>query len=394
MNVSLAKRLLVLFIIGCPVFSAAVELEQTVEVTAITTYSQFDSISSLSDSMRPPEHEVNGRFDSYWNSTFYFSEQIRTDLRYGLSSQNQLYISPDNSDTFLLGEGGANYRWRDLDAELWSNEDGRARLLQQLDLLSVTYSGHASTISVGRQAISFGTARVFSPVDVLQPLDLLVTDSSYRPGVDALRGNWYLGAVTELDAGIVFGVDQAVFLRAKTFANNLDWEATAININQQTSIFGISTNGGIGVVGLWQESALLVAEGDMFLRSSIGADTTVFEDLYVMTEWHYNAVANTQYYLANAQNKLYQLGAVVPQANWYASVNSRYPVNPLVSVNVGSTVNIDDLSALVTSGFSLSVSDNSSITGTAALPLGDSQSASSEYGSYPLYLYFEWDWVF
>lgn len=393
MNVSLAKKILALFFFSSSVVSAAAELEQSIELSAIATYSHFNSSDAFPEWLLP-EEELIARLDAYWNAIVYFTDDVQASLRYGLSNQNRLYVTPQDSSSFSIGQGGADYRWRDLDAELWSSSDDDIRLLQQLDLLSVSYFRQASTVTVGRQAISFGAARVFSPVDVLQPLNLLATDASYRPGVDAVRANWYLGAVTEFDAGFVFGADQALFLRAKTFMNNLDWEATAIHINGQASILGVSTTGGLGAVGLWQESAFLFADDDIFLRSSIGVDTTVLDDLYIFSELHYNGVGNANNYFANSENRFYQLGAVVPQAKWYASVDGRYSVNPLASVNVGSTVNLNDGSALLTAGINVSVSDNSSITTSAVFPLGDAEATNSEYGAYPLYFYLEWDWVF
>jgi hypothetical protein len=47
--------------------------------------------------------------------------------------------------------------------------------------------------SVGRQPVSFGTALVFAPMDVVNPFSAATIDTEYKPGVDAVRLDGFFG---------------------------------------------------------------------------------------------------------------------------------------------------------------------------------------------------------
>ncbi len=371
----------------------SMDYDQSFELTTAMTGSSFSGV----DDIEPPDNgagdSIDANLDLYWNLYLYPSDATQFNFRYGLSAQQNLYQTGINP--MGIESETANYRLTDVSARILGNDDENYQLYQQLDQLALTWYSAYGDFVIGRQPISFGIAKVFSPVDVIQPQDLYATDASYRPGVDAIRGTWLLNAVSELDTGIVIGEDQAAFGRLKTNFNTVDYEFIGLTINGEQAILSLGTQSALGNVGVWQESALMFADGNAKLRSTLGVDITVLDDLYLMAEVHYNALGASEDYMANTRdNAFYQLGAVVPLGRWYSSVQASYPLNILTQLNVGATVNLNDGSVLTNTAISVNATDSLVIDASLVIPLATDHSLSREYGMHPSYVALEFGWVF
>ncbi|TCS41411.1 hypothetical protein BCF53_106142 [Reinekea marinisedimentorum] len=381
--------LLLLPLISAPLF--ALDYDQSVEISSALQLSDYPSVTEDGSTVISGRTEWQGSLEGFWNLYLYSSENTQLNARYGLSLQGETrrdFVGDDEAST-------ADYRAFDLDALLLGSESDRTRLYQQLDQLSVTWYSNAGDYTLGRQPISFGLAKFYSPVDIIYPFDLYATDTDYRPGVDALRGTWQLGALTEFDAGWVFGSDSVLFSRFKASVNSIDAEAIVLAINGENLNFSLGTQTAIDEIGLWQETALLLDEDHHYLRTTLGADYTVLSDLYLVAEVHYNgAGARSGYDTNSAGNSFYQLGAISTLGKWYASVQGSYPVNILTSVSSGISVNLNDGSALANLALSVNATDAMNVDLSAVLPLDDEHSYDSEFGLYPAYLLAEVSWVF
>jgi hypothetical protein len=377
---------------------AALDYQQSVDLTSAASLLSNPPLSGLPDSAQAAETSANGQLSGYWNLLAFPSAATQVNLRYGWSAQGtaswpeqQQASSAATTADYRL----ADYRLEDLDAELWASSTENLGLYQQLDALSVTWYSPFGEWVLGRQPISFGLAKFYSPIDVMQPIELIATDRSYRPGVDALRATWFLGPVSSLEAGYVMGVDRAVFGRLKAFVLDADWQLTAIQINDQYRLAAVGVQSGIGAVGLWQETAWLRASGSSDLRVTLGVDMTLFEDWYLVSELHYNGLGAGSDYLQNAAGQgFYQIGAVLPLAQWYASVQVSYPINVLTQWSTGATLNVNDNSALFNSALAYSVSNDMALNLSAVLPLATARSLAYEYGVYPSVFTAQLQWVF
>jgi hypothetical protein len=334
--------------------------------------------------MRGPEHQVDATISAYWNVFVYPTDSTQMNVRYGLSAYS---ILNENGASSEVSSTLADYRVDDLaDTIDWS-------FLQNLDQFSLSWYSPFGDYTFGRQPIVFGQAKVYSPVDVIQPADIRATDKSYRPGVDAVRGTWLLGAVSELEAGFVFGSDTVAFGRLKAFTLGGDWELTGLLINNSKKIISIGTNSGIGAIGLWQETALLSGNEDN-IRVTVGADTLFFDDLYVLAEVHYNGIGEASDYSLNLNKDFYQLGSVAPSAQWYTSVQGSYPINIVTQLSAGGTFNLNDGSVLVNSALNFNASENLSVTLNMFVPIVEEQSLEYEFGVIPATVSANFDWVF
>ncbi len=397
MKVKLSIALVFSFLVSFLSQANAIEFEQVSDVSFSFDGLISPEIEELQGARLGTERQLNGSITGFWNAYLYPTENTQFDFRFGLSANGDLYhlnpVAPFESG------GLANYRFDDIEPIVASSDNNRFVLYQQLDQLFFSWYSPVADISLGRQPISFGLAKVFSPIDIIQPAQLNATDRSYRPGVDAIRTIRGLGAVSELDLGYVFGEDTALFARLKTFAYGSDIEFTALQINNKHNVLSVGVNSGLGAFGLWQETALLNSDDETNYRVTVGFDTTLFDDLYVMNEWHFNGMGSSEEYtLNNSDKSFYELGAVLTQANWYTSLQMNYPVNILTSINIGGTVNLDDGSALLNGSINYSLGDELSLSASVMVPISevsdDGHTLAQEYGAYPTVGSVELKWFF
>jgi len=79
-----------------------------------------------------------------------------------------------------------NRRWFDLTHEISNN--GEMATLLRLDRASVGYVGDKTVLRFGRQAISWGSGLLFTPMDIFNPFDPSAVDKEYKAGDDMLYG--------------------------------------------------------------------------------------------------------------------------------------------------------------------------------------------------------------
>jgi len=67
----------------------------------------------------------------------------------------------------------------------WTLEDGpRHQVIQRFDRLAIEYRADRWGVTVGRQAISWGSGIVFQPLDLFAPFAPTTVDRDYKPGED------------------------------------------------------------------------------------------------------------------------------------------------------------------------------------------------------------------
>ncbi|MDN3648892.1 hypothetical protein QWZ13_08205 [Reinekea marina] len=361
-------------------FDANVDLNLAASVFQLPDTNEWQPFSTISTKL---------------NAWLYPSENTEVSIRYGLSANGaesesflqQMTLSSDSRADYLIGDNSS---------VLWQNSRQTLSLSHQLEQLLATFWFEDVSLNVGRQAISLGTSKVFSPADVIAPSSFDFSFSGYRMGVDAVRLTWYVGPTSELDAGLIKGQDSAVFARFKTNAHAFDVDVTAIQLDESLGLLSIGLIGGMGTIGLWQESALYSEEGDWSVRSSLGADTTVFADLYVMAEYHFNGLGKPSgEYYQRFESQFYRQGSIQPAGRHYLSMIATKPINALLTGQVNWVTSIEDLSGVALLGGNLSVSDNATAALNASIPYSKSNDANTfEYGAFPLGINASLNWVF
>ena len=364
----------------------------------------YPQISGASSALQPPEWAIDQRAEVRWNLSASLTPDLEFGLHYGLAQRWRLAQDDGNLSFDGLDGTGADYRWQDLDTELYSNDDDSLVLEQNLDRLYFLWLNDQGDLSVGRQAISFGLSQQFSPVDVVLPANIGAAERSYRPGVDAVRWLQPLGQLGELDIGWVFGEDQLAFVRTYNQVSALTLEFTALTVNGDYHLFGFGSQGTAGTWGWWQEIAWLGSDENQGTRFTLGADQQVLNDVYIALEYHFNGLGERQASLETWQSGFYRKGMVIPAGRHYASLIASKPINPLLYAQGALLTNLGDGGLLLNAMLDYSLTDNSRLDISASLPIAESATMEGsdmttlqlkdEFGVYPTRISVNWSTVF
>ena len=234
---------------------------------------------------------------------------------------------------------------------------------QNLDRMNVQFQMEAGDLTIGRQAITFGSARMINPSDVFLPFDVRTLNTEYRVGIDAVRFQKPIAQLGELDIGVILGPDgksenSAAFFQLLTNISGSDYQFTAMRFAEQ-NLIGAGVQSALGVFGFWLEAAHVNGDED-YTRASIGVDYAFNERVFGMIEYHLNEAgsSNPDNYLEQFDDTAYTAGGVfllgknylIPAVNWQASA--------LLSLSLSSLTNLDDGSMFLNFGANYSLSDN------------------------------------
>lgn len=334
------------------------------------------------------DHVLGGALEVHWEAKPIFSSQPITGTGLGFST--------------TLASSQTRYRIGDLNPSLdWEND--HAVVLQNLDRLNLQYVQDFGTVTLGRQAIAFGSARFLSPTDILEPFLVSTLDQEYRVGVDALRLERPLGDFSELDMGVVVGhegrADQsAAFLRARTSSGGSDLEAVVIVQNRWVLVGG-GIERAIGNFGFWAEAAHAHAlDGKDYTRVSTGLDRSFGDNIIGMVEYHYSGagVKDPDDYLSLAGAEAFNKGGVFLAGEHYLVPAVTWVATPLLSASASGFFNLTDGSAFIRLGGEYSLSEDLYMDFGVNAALGQGGEATllppyltlgSEFGSVPTTAY-------
>ncbi len=304
------------------------------------------------------------------------------------------------SSLFMSASQPFSYRISDPDHRIFpTNISSNTNLVGtfNLDRLNVHWSGNKTDLIIGRQAVAWGSAKMVNPTDILAPYAFTELDTEYRLGVDAVRLRYALNAMSELDAGYVFGKGgdiskSALFLRAKTYFAGTGASATLMRFRQHLLV-GLDLTRAFGGVGTWLEAAYVRtnrfknnAPENSYVRVSFGADRQLTPTVYGFLEYHYNGAGaeGRSAYLSEVAGPAYTDGAVYLLGKQYLGMGLNVQLTALTTLNTTLLANIQDGSAFLTTRLEHSISDN----------LDVSAGLYMRKGIYPNLLYASLRWYF
>jgi hypothetical protein len=290
-------------------------------------------------------------------------------------------------------------------------------VLQNLDRASLTLRLSALDLSVGRQAIAWGSARGINPTDVIAPFLFTEIDTEHRIGVDAARARIPAGALGEVDAGYIAGEDfaadkSAVYARVKFYAAHTDIAVLAMRFRRQ-SLAGLDLARAIGSAGAWLEVAAVRNDDDArtdspaagtsvdreaYARFSAGLDYSLGNGTYLYAEYHYNGAgaSDPAFYSLVATTPAYTDGAVYLLGRHYLIPGLSWPATPLWTVTASALVGLSDGSWMLAPIVEYNVRENfylsaGGFAGFGERPLSDPMVFAgaaptilrSEFGTYP-----------
>ncbi|MBI2083200.1 MAG: hypothetical protein HYT76_06485 [Deltaproteobacteria bacterium] len=250
------------------------------------------------------------------------------------------------------------------------------------------YDAGPFVLTVGRQKIDWGSARLLSPADLFTPISIFDVEKEEKTGSDAVNLVVPLGEKNR--ANLIYTADRDLD-RSRT---GLRWTSTVEHFDislyggrfQRDGIFGIDYSGDVGQSGLRGELNYNFAnQADNFLQASLGLDHGFENSLYLLGEYFFNGQALNQ---RNPNLFLTTRSAqpIKTQYQHFFNTQAKYDLTPLWIVQL---MNIWDLS-----GSSLFINPETvyelfswlNLTGGALLPVGRT---AGEFGAIPNFYYLQ-----
>lgn len=311
---------------------------------------------------------------------------------------------------FAVGIASSLYRLVDFDSRIYPDEDeliGNVGIYHNLDRASVQFSTDFADISIGRDAIAWGSARIINPTDVVAPYTYDQLDTEDRVGVDAVRIRIPVGALGEVDTGYIFGADfnfdkSAIFLRTQLNAVETDFSFLLLEF-QKNRLVGLDVARAIGGAGFWFETAYVFAEpfaaepnaSDNYLRASVGLDYSFGGETYTFIEYHFNGagVDKPENYLTNLKQPAYTHGGVYLLGVHYLAPGFSHQLTPLISFSGQLLLNLSDPSAWIAPQIAYNIAEDIHLSVGSFFSFGkrpkdsDLTQFQSEFGLYPNFFF-------
>ncbi len=341
---------------------------------------------------RLTDHLLHTRFNTKWYPTDELT--AAADFRFRVFYGESVEKVPNFSD-FIKSRRD----WVNLDATIWDRKKSLGYL--EIDRLWIDWVKGDLQATLGRQRIAWGTAWVWNPTDLFNPLNVLDFDYEELPAVDAIRIQYYTGAVTKIEGGYKPAKEKIDVILAGLWSINVsDYDFNLIaGMRDNRWIVGGSWVGDIYAAGFRGEitiseapgrdntSLLLDAMGETSLESFnrvmmtivLSADYTFPNTFYIHTEVLYNnsgKIRNTFFHAEDAR-KLGMLTA----ARWAVYQEFAYEITPLMRGTLFGIFNPNDKSYIIVPSLSYSVITNLDAFLIVQFFNGDALTEYGEYGN-------------
>lgn len=269
----------------------------------------------------------------------------------------------------------------DLGWEAFDEEGSSFKLIGRTDRLMVKAGVPGVDVTIGRQPVSFGQGRFFTPLDLVNPFTPAVIDTEYKPGVDGVRVDGFVGSglsgtavVTWADQPV--GSDQADGEGLEKLTGALYGQGTVgitdiglfVGGIRGDLVVGSSLATSVGAVGLYGDTALTFPFADdeedaPFVRTTFGVSWLPHPRLTISGEVYVQTLGSTDPgdALTLLQKDRYARGEVWLTGVAYAGLSASYEVTPLIFVSVATFGNLTDPSAFVSASVSWSIADNAEL---------------------------------
>ena len=285
-----------------------------------------------------------------------------------------------------------------------------------VDRLNLRWSRDRWDIIIGRQPINLATTFYFSPNDFFAPFAAQTFYRVYKPGVDALRAEVRLGALSQLSLITVLGYSPD--RNSDTgWGNRPDSSRTSYIGRISTELYGFEWAFLAGALadsdvigGSLQGEAFkwlgIRAEGHMAYPDSRGQDPHAEITLGIEHHWENSLDVRLEYFYHGSGTSSSSGYTLVPSINnnrgsylgrHYSALGIGYEFTPLLTGQMALIGNLVDNSLLSSLNAVYSLSNESEISFTLAAPIGrrpDGLNIRSEFGLYPRSIGIEWRWYF
>ena len=269
--------------------------------------------------------------------------------------------------------------WLDLQGDL--SNGGRLESRHRVDRLQLSWSSaDGMDAIIGRQAISWGTTAYLTPADPFVPFSPSDTFRDYRRGIDALRLRAYPDALSEVElvlrpSRLQDREEMTALARALTTWGNWEVSAWAGSLYGDAAI-ALGAAGETAGSALRFETSFRDTGRQIRIRGTLGTYPT-FEiaerSLSLALEYQHDGLgaARREDFEGLLQSGPYRRGELQLPGRDQVLARAAYQIHPLWEVATLVLWNLNTGSAVLAPGFSYSVSDEATLTGSAVANIRD-----------------------
>jgi len=330
----------------------------------------FSSVKYPQFNERYYDHLLHARLNTKWYASNNLTATMELRFRALAGSSAKNY--PNYSDAIKTYQP-----LMDLDVFLWNNKSTIGYL--EADRLYLDYYAGDLQTTIGRQRIAWGTSWVWNPLDIFNPSSVLDFDHEELPGVDALRIQYYTGAVSKVELALAPARDKKNSSYAFLLSQNaFDYDFNIMaGLKQERWIIGTAWSGDIldagfrGEIAYSQHPAKITnydpiysylgeeaisANKNNVLSFVLSGDYTFPNSFYIHTEILFNSNGKTK----NAglfNNEAHDLG-MLSASKWSLYQEFSYDITPLIRGSIFTIINPNDKSFVFVPSVSYSVLTN------------------------------------
>ncbi|MCH7774002.1 MAG: hypothetical protein IH784_06295 [Bacteroidetes bacterium] len=352
----------------------------------------FSSTRFPDTEKRYSDHLLHARLNTRWYPTEALTAALELRFRafYGETIEN----TPNYIEFIKTPRD-----WVRLDVVLWDENKSIGYL--EVDRLWFNWIKDDFEMTIGRQRIAWGTAWVWNPTDLFNPLNVLDFDYEELPAVDAVRVQYYTGAVTKVEAGYKPAKEKKNTILAGLWSiNSFNYDFNIIGgMRDERWVFGGSWVGDIYSAGFRGEITVSEEPNSMFTNSlyedlgeeslssfdkplvaiALSADYTFPNTFYIHTEMLYNNNGKTENTFLFFEEAL-SIGMLSP-ARWSVYQEFSYDITPLLRGSLFGIFNPDDGSYVIVPSVTYSIVTNLDLLLIAQVFEGDPLTEFGEFGS-------------
>ena len=248
-----------------------------------------------------------------------------------------------------------------LSVNLVDSSDHLAQL--RADRLLISREFDLFKVTLGRQAITLGQGRAFTPLDRLAPFSPTSIDQQYKPGLDALRVDVWWGVAGQLSLISAYREGwtrsgMAYVMIAQDHFGGWDLHVL-VGEFQRDWVIGMSTAGAVGPLSVYGDFAWtwsspdLVRAGDLedFGRASLGVSWSwaqggggqVSGELY----WQEDGAHSAELYNLESLDPRLNRGERMFLGTYYSMLSLQQALSPIFQSTLSVLSNLGDTSGLV-----------------------------------------------
>jgi hypothetical protein len=286
----------------------------------------------------------------------------------------------------------------------WTVQKSGSLLWQHgLDRLYVRFSFATADLVIGRQAISWGVGRIWTPSDLFVAFSPVAIDREFKAGVDAISLKVPLGGFSQLE--VVYAA----------FDDDFSKQDAAVRIQKTMGNFALGFMGGkffrdavigpffdgeISGVGVRGEFTFTHDTGHpqherrTFIRGVGSVDYRFANGLYTLLEYYYSGFGeeDPEEYPRLFTSARVARGEIFNFGRHYLGATLQYELHPLVTTSLTGLWNLLDQSCLIGPLLLVSLSNEADLRVGAYFPIGTGlvgPRVQSEFGLYPQVYYLQ-----